>query len=196
MKIGKLYVFPFFIILFICSCKDLCTKTVDCPAFSNTAFFKWFPYASGQVLVFKNSIGDMEQFIIDSVGKSEAYEHTYSINYSKSYSCNTDALIKGYGIYIVYGTTDTIMKIFTLDFKNMQIAGADINETGIVDMPHSYGTEYEYGYSVGGKVYDTVQKIFVRDTAALMGIDTLYIGKHYGIIGYSVYPGSAKWTIQ
>jgi len=193
-----LSIFVFLLLIHLYSCKDMCTKKVDCPSFSNAQFFKWFPYTQGQTVVFKSPSGGLDTIVADSVTKSESYTNTYSTGFSsKPAVCSTMTQIAGREIYISYLSNDTLNKEIIVRLKSQGFPASNISDTGLTGLSYSRSKSY-FGYTFSGILYDTLQKIYTTDTAFAMqgGIDTIFIAKGHGIIGYTTYPALETWSIR
>ena len=85
----------------------------------------------------------------------------------------------------------------------MIINAVTISDTGLALQPTTatyqhWVSRFALATNFNGKLYDSLQKIYTADvsSAAIAGMDTLYLAKNYGIIGYSSYPSHTIWSIQ
>ena len=199
------------IIIYGSSCSNCTTKTVQCPAYSNTNFSAWFPYHDSQTVVFKNNVGITDTLFISSVIQSPAnIVKGMGVTNSSCYSSATIIALNTNGItnhinlnmqdsrsYNGYASTT-----FMLD--SVYIYGLAVVDTGInMQGPNPSTTQKWLSHSsvntgFNGKVYDSLQKIYAADaaTAAMAGSDTIYLAKNYGIIGFSKYPAHVIYAIQ
>ena len=182
-------------------------KYVQCPAYNNPNFNAWFPYHLGQAVAFTTATGGADTILIDSVSQSPA------INLEGETSqCSSAGIIQSQH----FSSIRTFISILDVRrtgngvyYTDVQINQGGIGSGGIVDtglnliVPGDPAAQFWHSnfytkFVFQGKTYDSVQKIYSSDALTLdhTEIDTIYLAKHYGIIGFDAYYTHTLWFIQ
>jgi hypothetical protein len=181
----------------VCSCKK-----VPCSAFSDTIFSRWFPYNTGDEVIFQSTSGSDTVSLY--VTKSEAYEASQgcfgassgcSAGYCQIYS---NELSSSYSKKLHVEIFDTSPKNISLTFYQFNCQGTDIADTGMVLIDTSSYSKYYPSFNIGGKTFSNVQLI-AKDTTAsntIAGPYKIFLVKNTGIVAYETYPDLALWIKQ
>jgi len=198
-----------FLVYFFNSCNICSCKKVPCPAFENTDFQNWFPYSSGQQLVFKYQSAS-DTIHLSEFEKNDAYEASQGCYHGDlgcmqnlnilSHEMTPNYIRKlhiGYGSQTPFGSTAT-KKSITLFVKGFNCSATDINNQGLVLEPGVYSGAYSASLVINGVSYNSVQTI-VRDTLRdnfTLQPYKVYLGKGTGLIAYEMFPSHELWIKQ
>jgi hypothetical protein len=188
-----------FIIIFLTNCTVCSCKKVPCPAFNDSNFSAWFPYSTGQQIIFNNNSSfDTISFYVD---KSEAYEATQGC-YGASGGCTAQCSVYSNELsssynrklqIVIYGTSP---KNISFNLYQFSCTASDILDTGLV--APSSSSKYYSSLQIGNSVYNQVQLI-QKDTSGniiYQGPYKIYFAKNQGIVAYENYPDLRTWIKQ
>lgn len=191
----------------------LCTsKKVTCPAFKDSAFFKWFPYKENQHLVYKDlKTGDTLGFAIASVYKTPQTDVNTGGYGGGSRYCVAEASISAVSnnntnssLSINYQTpndlngNNTFKGLYIYLNSNQWYAGAILDTT--IEKQEGTVNTVETIHNVifeNGITYPQLLT-FTQDTTGTKEDKPykLYIAKNTGIVGFEMYPSKQKWILQ
>jgi hypothetical protein len=216
----KFIAFLLFIVclFYLCGCTMCSTKQVDCAAFNETAFGKWFPYNDSSRIFFKNTItADTFGYLIAYTKTSEADKTNRGGGYGNAnLPCGTSAYITSnnydnspFGvIQINYLTRQEVdngpsTKNLGVHFNNADWAGGEIFE-------NSFAVSFNSGSVPPAKIDSAQNFLFdngiTYSQVVILISDTsfnktdraykLFIAKNVGIIGCEMFPSKQKWVMQ
>jgi len=188
-------------------CSSCGPKYVQCPAYNNPNFNAWFPYHLGQAIAFTTAAGGADTILIDSVSQTAAFNVVGDVS-----GCSATGFIRSQhfsSIRTFICVQDVRRTGNSVYYTEMQLNQGGIGSGGIVDtglnliVPGDPAAQFWHSnfYTTmvfNGKAYDSVQKIYSSDGLTLnhTEIDTIYLAKHYGIIGFDAYYTHMLWFIQ
>jgi hypothetical protein len=193
----------------ICSCKQ-----VPCPAFNDSDFAKWFPYAGGEILIFQNASA-FDTINIGGVQKSSSYDANQgcsSGNNGCTASCtiSTDDLSPAFvrklqvtiSTVTPFGSNQPTRQI-NLAFYELSCMANGLADTGLVEI-HSidsishFTSNYYSSMNIGGHAFNSVQLIEMdtSSTSKYSGPYKIFLAKNAGIVAYETYPDVKLWTKQ
>lgn len=211
MKLILIICLPF-IAIFFDDCTTCSCKTVPCPGFSDSDFAKWFPYVTGQKLIFQNA-STFDTINIDGVNKSDSYDASKGcINGDKgcAASCTiaTDdlspAFVRKLQVTDHTGTPfegNETTKQINLDLYEFSCVANDFADTGLVKIQpaltgFAFTSNYYSSVNIGGNVFSNVQLISMDTTSKdkYSGPYKVFLGKNAGIVAYETYPDLKLWV--
>jgi len=188
----------------ICDCK----KTT-CPAFSDPVFEGWFPYKTGDSLVFKTADNKETKFYIEVTrsGENEVNRGCFGGAQGCNSYCNVSGAEEAGGTAgklnlsynIINPFSGSVVKNTSFRFYTMYYYGEALSDTGMTknnNLPE-YQTSFHNSLSLDGRVFTQVQEL-VRDTLKNKepGAFAVYFSKNNGVIGFRTFPLSGLWVKQ
>jgi membrane-bound inhibitor of C-type lysozyme len=197
--------------------KKKCRSTIAaCAAFSDSFFDSWFPYTTGQEVIFRSTAGAEKKLTIREQYKStEVKESTYE------YECNSNTLsispvspseqCPNASIHSSLPTNNTVgFRIaysssggeLMLHIDTTILYATSLQDTGIVNIrlmgrSRSNSTKFYPSYVFNGTNYDKVQ-VITRDTIAdrNAGVYKIVLAQGLGVLEYGEYPSHTSWKKQ
>jgi hypothetical protein len=189
----------FLTMVFFDNCTTCSCKQVPCPAFNDTNFNQWFPYNSGdQVIFWNNSVSDTFNLYADRSASYEISQGCFGANGSCMAHCYmySNELYSSYNRKFQLSIYGTSPKSISLDFYQFNCQAIHIADTGLVFNDSLTHSHYYPSLNVRGKTFSDVQLI-TRDTAAtykISGPYKVFLAKKVGIIAYEIYPDLSVWV--
>jgi hypothetical protein len=175
----------------------------DCPAFQDSFYDQWFPYANSQAIRFRTSRGVETTMLIDRVDKTPDYKY-YTPGGG---SCNPKVTIRSSDVnsssihfMLEYSLADQANNL-NISLKTIVIQGQNIKDTGINQLTGASlrfnRFQFLSSFIINGKTYPNVQ-IISRDTVQDKADDIykLIIAKQVGILAFEEYPSLERWLKQ
>jgi hypothetical protein len=202
---------------YISGCTTCSTKKINCTAFNEPAFNKWFPYNDSSRMFFKNTVtADTFSYLISYAQTSEAYETNRGGFENTSRPCGTSAYITSsnysnspFGVVQVnYITVQEIdngpsTKNLHVHFNNADwVAGEIFENSFAVSLNSASGAPSKNDSAQNMLFYNgiTYQRVVtLTNDTSFNKTDRaykLFIAKNIGIIGCEMFPSKQKWVIQ
>ena len=185
------------VLFFFNSCSNCSCKKVPCSAFDDPDFLTWFPYKTGQQIVFHSNSG--EDTINLHVDKSEPYEATQGC-FGASGGCFAHCDIYSFELPGTYNRklqiSETQPSAITFYFYQLNLLATRMSDTGFV-VSSAAATKFYPSLSLANNTWQNVQLI-TRDTSIKEpdGPYKVYIARGLGIVAYENYPDLAVWVKQ
>ena len=204
------FLLVFCLIVCVSSCTTCNYKTVQCPAYYNPNFASWFPYHDSETVLFRNAAGTTDTLFIATAvegGPHSIYGHftTADCRSHAEISAPLSNILSGH-LTLDVGESRGLQYTTgaSLAFDSVYISVAGIVDTGLdLQVNNSPSREkwlshFSVNTVFNGKTYDSLQTLFAADSASagIAAIDTIYLARGYGIVGFSSYPSHAVWSIQ
>ena len=202
---------------YISGCTICSSKKINCAAFDEPAFDKWFPYNDSSRMFFKNiTTADTFSYLVSYAQTSEAYETNRGGFENTNRPCGASAYItssnysnSSFGVVQVnYVTVQEVdngpsTKNLSVHFNNADWAAGEIFE-------NSFGVSLNSGSGMPAKIDSAQNFLFdngiTYNQVVILTNDTLsnktdrayklFIAKNIGIIGCEMFPSKQKWVIQ
>ncbi len=157
-----------------------CSKSV-CPGFTDAYYDQWFPYTTGQQIVFATLSGKADTVKIGSAEKSQPFSSYNACGSSyasvRSDSGSTFFYVNAYN----NGNTQT-----TIMLDSFETAGIAISDTGIVTNAESVSIPPKFLSSVtlNGKTFSDVQLLSKDTIYSSTNIYKVWMARNKGLVAY------------
>ena len=203
---------PWFACLFILilasgltSC-GICSKKVNCPAFSDTVLVSWFPYTDNQLLIFFSSQGQADTLLLKNTGNSQPYVSTSMYSNGciaeKSFT-STEADSSGFlfsaNLQSSTNSSNTVFRSASIDIKGVLIS-TQVEDTGFMSVAINAlnaSVQHLPAITLGNRTFSNVI-VASLDTSSqkIPNIYKVYFSKGQGLVGYSEYLTATTWVRQ
>ena len=191
-------------------CTTCSTKKINCPAFDDPAFAKWFPYNDSSRMLYKNiTTADTFSYAVSMKNISGTYETSIGSMENADNVCHTSAYFSSSNynnspngtFSVVYDINNQQpLKSLGLHFNNGDWIAGEIFENSFGVLNYESLTSIDSAQNVlfdNGITYQRVV-ILTNDTSSNKTDRAykLFIAKNIGIIGCEMFPSKQKWVIQ